>query len=272
MMISICTVTLGALHEFTKIFCQSIVEATTRVSEVILVNPEIAKNETWEERNITFRLISGKSDLFRHDSAPTTVCSQHAYGLHIGINAATNNHVLISDPDIFFYTKIDNLYLSLMQQHNAQFIGISRPDALAQSIGFFPSIMNLFTKKEHLPNKEFLENFMPKIHFETKEDENKITDKYFYPNTLDEYVQLYPNPDGHFETGCSLFAWTKKNNYKWLSFQTPDCNVYYTKYYKSNFKLNCMPNKKVLFHAWNATKSPERIGLFKEAWNHHELI
>jgi hypothetical protein len=266
-MISVCTVTLNKLEPFTKIFCKSIVESTTVVNEVVIINAEMGEsiNTTWREGKITFRMVGGRHDIFKVCSV-TSMCAQHAHGLHQGVELAKNDYVLISDPDIFFYTNIDEFYLKLAHEHDLNFIGISRPDALAQSIGYFPCIMNLFTKKEYLPTRRFLSDFDLGLLSDDNTYQDKIPDRYFYPDTPEKYKSLFPNPTGHYETGCNLLVWAKEKNYNWLSFQTPDCNTYYSKYYKSNFKPKGIPNKKLLYHTWLATLREERFLSFTEAY------
>lgn len=254
-MITVCTVTLNRLEDFINIFYKSIVESTSNVNEVIVINVELDKsnNKEWTVDGINFRLIGGKHNIFKNDTAASR-CAQHAFGLHQGVEMATNDYVLISDPDIFFYTKIDEFYISLMNNHNLNFIGISRPEALSHSITYFPSIMNLFTKKQYLPSKEFLSDF-------------DLGLKYFYPDCPDEYKHLFPNPGGHCETGCNLLIWAKEKNYNWLSFQTPDCHNYYTKYYRTNCKLNKkLPNTKILYHESLSAGPHNKIVPFSNAY------
>lgn len=265
-MISICTVTLNRLQDFLNIFCTSVVESTREVSEVIIINAESEESSEWTENFIHFRVIGGKHNVFRIGD-PTSYCAQHAFGLHQAVELAKNDYVLISDPDIFFYTKIDEFYLNLADKYNLHFVGISRPDAVAQSIVYFPCIMNLFTKKEYLPTKDFLSDFDLGLSWQT--ENVTLPGKYFYPGCPVGCKSFFPNPDGHYETGCNLLLWTKEKNYNWLSFQTPDCHTYYTKYYRANFKPK-LPNTKILYHASLAAGPHNRIVPFTEAWNSHK--
>ena len=270
-MISICTVILNRLEDFAKIFYQSIVESTSKVSEVVIVNVEMDEsiNNCWEKSGIKFRLVGGKHNAFKiYD--PPSFCAQHAYGMHQAIELATNDYLLLSDPDIFFYTQIDDFYLSLMQEYDLKLIGISKPDALAQSIAYFPCIMNLLTKREYLPTKEFMPDFDLGLHSDDKNYQNKLPGKYLYHGTIERYKPLFPNPSGHLETGCNLLVWAKEQNYKWMSFQTPDCHVYYSKYYRSNFKIKNLPNKKILYHASLSAGPHNRIVPFTEAWENYK--
>ena len=269
-MISICTVTLNRLEDFLKIFCQSIVESTTLVNEVIIVNADLDSNDySWTEKGIKFHVVCGKHDLFSL-SSPAALCAQHAYGLHQAIELSNNDYLLISDPDIFFYTKIDDFYLSLMGENNLEFIGVSRPNATSHSITYFPSVMNLFTKKEYLPPKEFLLDCDLGLSFKGNNQPN-LPGVYLYPNCPEEYKSLFPNPDGHYETGCKLLVWTNKKAYNWLSFQTPDCHIYYTKYHRTTFKKTLkLPNIKILYHASLAAGPHNQIVPFTNAWKEYK--
>lgn len=269
-MISVVVVILDRLQEFLDIFIESIVEKSKYISEVIVVNVEKPQGDiaSWTNRDIKFRLIGGDQDVFELNS-PVTLCAQHAFGLHLGLEKSTNEYIMFSDPDIFFYSNVDEHYLSLMQEQNLNFIGICRPAALSHSIMFFPTIVNCLVKKSDLPPKDFAKDICP-MHIMMRTKEADIP-TYLYPmvsHLIPENVQKsFPNPNGHHETGSKLFLWGTDKKWKWLSYQTTDQNNYYKNLYRNNFGFKVkLPKEKLLYHESLSSGFPDKINIFKKAY------
>lgn len=247
-MLSVVTVTLKRMKPFLDIFIESLLHRCKLVKEVIVVHVE-EKPSFCEETGI-IKHIGGDQPYWAVDG-PTAYCAQHAHGLHVGFQKTTQEYVMISDPDIFFYMAVDEYYLSLIEQHNIHIVGISRPTATAHSIQFFPSIMNFMMKKRDFPSALFATQVSPL----SKMLNARVPEipSYFHPinrELLTEEVKgKFALPEGHYETGCRMFLWAKENNLRWLSFQTLDCNTYQTCFYRNNFGLKeKLPRQRLLYH------------------------
>ncbi len=277
-MISVVVVGLNRLKEFVNIFAESVVEKSTHVSEVIIVNVDKPQGEIarWTNNNIKFKVIGGNQTVFDVEST-VTLCSQHAFGLHLGLEHTTNEHVMFSDPDIFFYTAVDEYYLSLMNENDLNFVGICRPAALTHSILFFPTIVNCLVKKSDLPPNSFAKEICPinEIMVTHNYDNKNNMPTYLYPMlsdfTPEDCLTRFPNPKGHYETGSKLFLWALEKNWKWLSFQTPDQNNYYKNLYRNNFGFKVKsPREKLLYHESLVSGFPDKIVNFKKAFQNRK--
>jgi hypothetical protein len=253
-MISLCTVVLSGMEKVYTVLIDSILKKTKLVTEVILVNvggvdgTDVTDEEkTWQERNVTFKKINYLPiGGFKHG---------HASGLHRGIALAQNEYVMLCDPDIFFYTNIDEFYLDVMNKHKLNVIGVSHHAAINQSYFYFPCVMNMLIKKKDLPDENFLKGeikLRPTV-LREPEDVNLLEDlegKYLMIGPIPKHIDEFPNKDIHcnFDVGCNLYLWSKQQNWKWLSFQTLDCHTYTTKYYRSNIKIPRLENIKLLYH------------------------
>ena len=187
-----------------------------------------------------------------------------------------NEYVLLSDPDVFFYTEIDKFYLSLIEKYNLNIVGLSHSMAVKQSFTYFPNILNLMAKKSDLPPNDYMKSLEfdnDVLIIPTCEDwKEKIIAKWLFPNTPKGKEHLFPNPNGNWETGCNLVLWSQENNWRWLSFQTFDCFLYTTQYYRTNFSLRDRFLKtKLLYHTVNSTIQPENYHRFLNEYNNYKL-
>lgn len=277
-MISLCTVVKENHRNYLKIFCESVIENFKIVNEVLIMNvdQDTTYKESWEEKNIRFEVRGAKMDHFFVGCA-TSYCAQHALALHEAINIAKNEYVLLSDPDIFFYTSIDEFYLSLIKKYNLNIIGMSHSMAINESCTYFPNVLNFMAKKSDLPPNDYMLNLkfdggkgtvIPKH----ENLESRIIAKWLFPNTPKEKEHLFPKPDGDWETGCNLFLWSQENNWRWLSFQTTDCFLYTTQYYRANFKItDKIPKIKLLYHTVNSATQPKNYQRFVDEYKNYQL-
>lgn len=247
-MLSVVTVTLKRMKPFLDIFLESLFHHCKAVKEVIVVHVE-EKPSFYKVEGIV-KHVGGDQPYWAVD-CPTAYCAQHAHGLHVGFEKTTQEYVMISDPDIFFYMPVDEYYLSLIHKHNINIIGISRPTATCHSIQFFPSIMNFVMRKRDFPS----DIFATEVSSLSRMLNTKVPaiPSYFHPIArellLEETRNKFALPDGHYETGCRMYLWAKENNMRWLAFQTLDCNVYQTCFYRNNFGLKeKFPRQKLLYH------------------------
>jgi hypothetical protein len=271
-MISAIVVILDRLKEFLDIFIESIVTKSKHISEVIIVNVDKPQGDmtSWTEHEITFKLLGGKPDFFKID-APITLCSQHAFGLHLGLERSTNDYIMFSDPDVFFYSHMDEHYLSLMNEHNLNFIGVCQPAAVTHGMQFFPTVINCLIKKSDLPPDDFGKEICPlNTMMTTNCDESKFA-TYLYPMAThlipQQWQSKFPNPNGHYETGSRLFVWALEQNWRWFSYPTQDQNNYYKNLYRNNFGFKLkLPKEKLLYHESLSSGFPDKINVFKKAY------
>lgn len=259
-MISICTVILNRLQPFLDINIESICEKLTYVNEVLICNVEQDSSYDQEKtiNGKTFKYFGGKQNLFQVSDA-ISICAQHAFGLHMAIERATNEFIWLSDPDIFFYNTVDAIFLNLIESYNLNCIGISHQNAINEAFGFFPTITNLIVRKKDLPDNTYLKKELP-LNFE-------VPNKYLFPGRANIEDEFYYNPKGHFETGCNLVPWAIKQNWRWLSFQTLDCSSYSTLPYRNQPRLNIkLPKQKLLYHSGLAAGPHNKIIPFSNAY------
>jgi len=259
MMISVATVINKRLEEtYLPILLDSIIKGMPSVSEIVLAKydaePGFVHEEVVEGKKIV-RFYSGQPK----GNLPTEICVSHALNLHAAIDRASNDLVMICDGDVFFYPGVAELYKGLMDQYAINYIGCSHPAAVTEAFTFFPNVLNVMFRKSEMPDQEFLKDhlWMSKTMGITWTEsdhyfgiERPLPGKYLLPSNVSNQSELFPNPTGHYETGCNVILWAKEKNWKWLSFQTPDVYNYSTQYQRSNFKLTGkIPRQKILYHA-----------------------
>jgi len=270
-MISLCTVTLDRINKYAEILLDSIKRRTTLINEVLIAQPIDPRKKNigddkdlhWSERGIDFH------KLYYHCKEEMS----HSIGLHHAIDNSSkeNEYVLFSDPDIFFYPKADEIYLELMNKYDLDLLGVSHHNSTNQAQTFFPYIFNLFAKKSSLPPATWKEDLIkprdvfiynlnnPHIPFY---DHELTPGKYLVQGPMPGYYHLFPNHDEDnaiYDVSCNLWLWAHEQNLKWISFQTTDCNIYTTKYFRGSIKIkDRLGNRKLIFHAVGSTNERER--------------
>lgn len=262
-MISICTVILDDCASYLPIYKDSILKKTKLVSEVLM-----AKVDASPEYNLTYFIngikfiefgVAGKNRLAQG--------VEHGIGLHECIEKASNDYLLFHDPDVFYYTSVDEFFYNLMSHYHLDLVGISHCASLKFAYTYFPYLSNLLLKKSKLPPLSWLEG-------EIFDEEGVQRDgKYLIRMDSSKYKSLFPNPKGDFDTGSFLWLWAHQNNWKWLSFQTLDVHNYTPKYYRNNINLKeKLGTDKFLYHATSSTaQNPGTFRDFQEAWNNSLL-
>jgi hypothetical protein len=262
LMISLCSVMLDHMQNYRKIFIDSIVEKTKLISEVVFSNNSKLPGfyNTWDISRkglpkITFKEYGTLNEdwLIPGDA--------HGLGLNISIENATNDYVYLCDPDIFFYSAVDEFFLNLKEKHNLQIVGVSHHSAIALCQTFFPWHGSMLINKKDLPNEEFLKNELP------------VKGKYLMAGTGNPkwiiYKDHYPNPEGNWDTSSALYLHAAQNKWKWLAFQTVDAHNYTTQYFRSNVKIQeKFKKERLLHHAVSGAIQREKIWEnFKESYN-----
>jgi hypothetical protein len=257
-MISLCAVELEGLQIFTDLLIKSAAKNTKLISEILIAKIGVGL----EPNTISYYVDKIKVTKFNFPLTQRTQQGvEHALGLHACIDRSQTEYIFLSDPDIIYYSPVESLYLDLMNKHDLNIIGASHHSAAIMAYTFFPWIGNCLIKKANLPEQDFLKGYL-------KDGPIPMDGKFLIPNKIDEFVNDFPNPKGHFDTGSNMTIWNKCKNGKWLSFQTIDCHHYTTTYCRGNVKLNYkLPKMKLFYHLVGVSNNrPEFLEQFTKAF------
>jgi hypothetical protein len=225
-MITLITVTMPVVERYLNFFVES-TKKLNLVSEIIICRADMPPD--FEKTNGIIKEVGSKY----YNNRPSDMSHDHAFALHSTLDLAKNNLILISDPDIFFYTDVSVFYYELMQKYDLNIVGVARNNPQMYAQGYFPAIFNMLVKKSDLP-KEFTE-----IEIGGK----KYTNKFF------AFDLKWREQGKHYDTGCLLEMWGRKNNWKWLSFLTGDVHNYSTQFMTSSPKIkDRLEKRKLLYH------------------------
>lgn len=278
-MVSICLVYFEEMKPIIGVFLDSVKEKTKKVHEIITVclnNGEFYKEEFLGK--ITLKKVGYPLDKF--DFLKNKNIEPRDYGHAIGLNKSlkyvTGEYVLFCDPDIFFYTSVDEFYLETMTKYDLFTVGVSHHWAHALAQMYFPCFFNLMIKTENLPPKDYLTGKLfaregsDSIHKSKNEGHplnNWMIQGYVgenFPNQSDEAI---------YDVGCNLWLWNEENQGRWLSFQTLDVHNYTTTFHKSNWKCKeKFGTNKLIYHLtrgfWNA-QNPSIVEAYENDYFMH---
>jgi hypothetical protein len=107
---------------------------------------------------------------------------------------------------------------------------------------------------------------------ETDPDPGKPANgEFLIPGVLPNYNHLFPNKDDYaiFDVGSNMWLWNEEVKGRWLSFQTLDCHIYTTHYYRNNFGLKeKLPKQNIIYHLGSGSRNEEVDWLkFKEEYD-----
>lgn len=254
-MITLCTVILKSAEPFVEIYKDWVLNRTKLVKEVCFCKVDSPSSLYYEEEknNIKFRTFGYDFSGITKTIGPG---HQHALGLHECIDRATQPYLLLSDPDVFFYTFVDELYFNMMKDFNLDVIGVSHHASTEIAQGYFPCCMNLLMKKISLPNSEWMKGKFT------------VDGKYLIIDAVEGHTDMFPNKNKNYDTGVYLWLWAFEQNWRWLAFQTIDCHNYTTVYHKNNFNANLKFKKqKLIYHGVSGSITPgEVLGSFVKAY------
>ena len=251
---------------FIEILSESILKNTKLINEVIIAVVDGHEETRWEKRGVKFQKL-GYCTEYRTNN------HQHALGLHECTIHTNNKYIMFCDPDIFFNTFVDEIYLDIIKRYNLDLIGISHHAATNQAYLYFPCVMNILVEKAALPDNSFLKGHLRVKNYILKStpmpDEStlkQMNGKYLLAGPIKDYVNNFPNKNEkcNFDIGCNLYLWSEQQKWKWLSFQTLNCHWYNTTYFRSNVKnVKIPPKQKLLYHnvsgARNSADEIEKI-------------
>jgi len=249
-MVSLVTVTVAPLTELLMdLFIREIKISLKCIKEVVIVEADatVEYDRQWQEDGLRFRKIGMAQPVLNIN---TGYSIQHALALHKAIDATTEPYLFITDPDIFFYTAIDQFYLDLMKQHDLNAIGVSHQLATEFCMRFFCCVTNMMVKKADLPPSNWLkgEIFFSNAFVLSDAEPCMPADGYYLaPCYIDKYKDFYPYPEGRHDTGCLLWLWALQQKWKWLAFQAPDCHNYLAQYNRGTVKVK-LKHQPLMFH------------------------
>lgn len=279
-MISLCTVIVKGMEPYLDILADSVVKKCRNVKEVVAIKideKEVKLINKWNIRDVNFKIVG--APLSEHRSKANKewemmICG-HATGLHYALEYASNEYIWFCDPDVFFLSSADDIFLDCIKNYNLNAVGVSHFNTLEQSYGYFPCIISYLTKKSNLPSPEWLNgDFHAWSGMRLSHRCRKIfptPGKYLMPGPLPSYQYSFPNPDGIFDAGCNLWLWNEHKKGRWMSFHLEkDRNAfrnnggvsnivyplnYNMKNYKTNFGLDVkMPDQDILYHRTRSSK------------------
>lgn len=263
-MITLCTVAPEGYEEWVETLLASILEVSQHVTKVLIAKPVHSEDtstiEEYEKKNIHFKKFHAPINRGEHG---------HSLGLHACIDRVETEYIFFCDPDVFWYTAVDDLYLKLMDKYGLQYVGCSHHSAVANAYSYFPYVMNSLVKKKDLPDANFLKGKLKFRHgcimVEQLGDEESYTEfadgKYLVSSPIPGLWDKFPNvkPDVFFDTAINLCYWGMEQNWRWLAFQTFDAHDYTTKYFRGNFKINDrIPFQKLIYHDVRRTPAAMR--------------
>lgn len=188
-MISVCTVIKGYSNEYLDTFNKSLYRHCKHIKEVIVYDVDKTNN----------RIPYGTENLY------------HAIGLFDCIQKASQEYILLSDPDILVLSSIDELYLELMHKHNLYCVGVAHHSPHMQPYLNMPVVFNMLMKKNQLPPQNFMENEYTNFGHPRKK---LINGNWLLPGKTEN--KNYPNPNATiWDTGNKLCLHIQ--NKRWLS-------------------------------------------------------
>jgi len=252
-MISLCTAFIEGMEEYLPILLESILNRTKLVSEVVVsMNDQPADyyEETVADRGVVIKKIGWPH---AHKRTAFDPGNQHALGLHNAIERSTRDHLLFCDLDVFFYSAAEEVYLRLMEKHNLQACGCSSHAAVQIATTFFPWHGQVLVKRADLPDQDFLKG---KIWMtcgdgdsEGKPCKTRFDGKYLQMFAIEGLTEMFPNPEGGFDTASYLWLWAHQQQWRWFAFQTIDCHHYTTRYSRNNCKIiEKLPAQDLIYH------------------------
>lgn len=313
--ISLCTVSIDEIKDWLEIMVQSALRKLHNLYEIIIcdVDAEFYKQEKQEKignvviRRISLPLLYEFTDLVNfnisryicHRSSIITIKDLanynkraiveikgsfgHALGLHECINNAHGDYIFFCDPDVIFYTNVDEIYLELMIKHNLNYVGCAHETAEKLPYGHFPYLANSLVKRTDLPDTNFLTNYiyfndclrMPESLecFKELRKQFNQTSKYLVRGCIPEVVDKFGIPPDKimymdFDTGSNLYIWAIENKWRWFSFLSKDCQNYKTSFYRSNCKItDRLEINKLIYHQWGRYRcQPNSFKKFQEVY------
>jgi len=238
-------------------FLQNLLQKTELVDEILIAKVDADENFKIEKNlgKIKYLKFGCPTDKITH--SVTFGGIQHAHGLHACMDRSKNDLLFLTDPDILLYNNLDRIYLDLLNTYNLNLIGCSHANSIEMASGYYPNHLNMLLRKSDIPPTDFLDPYLEnrgyRINNKLELTHCNFPGKWLIPGPIPEYVNLFPNKNGNFETSCNLYILGEQQKWRWLSFQTTNCVSYSTQYKRCNFKpLPNIQRTKLLYHLNNS--------------------
>lgn len=278
-MISLATVFVEKTTEYQQVFLRSVLEKTELVSEVMICCVERPSDfrEEWTERGIRFVKFGPSASYAYKPISYHGPSMQHGLGIHACIDAASNDYIFCSDPDVFFYSAVDKIYHNTMDKYKLNYIGCGRHSAGNDCCyGYFPYIHNCMVRRSDLPGPNFMAGEYTRrrvekdIIYHPETGPEVFPGKFLFPMRIEAYDHYFPYPDRAFDTAMYLYVWAKQKDWRWLSFLTSDRFNYTTQYIRTSDNLKIkerLPFHKLIYHQGDTTwHYPAGLKEFLEAY------
>jgi hypothetical protein len=247
---------------YAQVMIDSLLRRTRQVSRVIIANTQEVEDASWVKILKTYEV---RGVHFTELFVPVLSYAQsHALGLHTALNHVRTEYVMFCDPDVFFCTAAEEVYLDAMTRHNLTYVGCSHHAAVSNAYGFVPYLVNSLVRVKDLPPPNYLkgqlrltgiltmEKYYEEIDNLAAEPEISADGMWLVPGPIPHLHHVLPNvkPEALYDTGVNLCLYALENNWRWLSYQTIDTRNYTTKYRRGNFKTNDKQvSQKLIYHA-----------------------
>jgi len=260
-MISLCTVVDKVHHEYYKLFAKSLLAKSRLIQHVYVAfihSSPIAPSEYTETiKGITFHYFPLYVERWPH-----WISYKHAIGLHECIKRVTTPYFIMADCDVLFlHPRFDEYCLKVFQDNELNIIGTQMyktwiyPD-FKWCAGSFPFIHFCMVKTDTMPDEKMFKGKLQVLERDqivgctNPANKTLVNNYYLTCGCIPEYKQIYPNPEGHYDTGCKLYIWNELRYGRWVSF-APGWLYAEMDMWTSNVQEIKMPPKKhkyLLYH------------------------
>lgn len=214
-------------------FLRSLKVTSKLINEVIVIYGDGRNFEKVEEfGQLTIRHISPPPKHINWHRFSMPYYKEHGFALKYGIEKASNEFILLTDPDVIFYMKnFDALYVELFKDYNLNFIGVSH--YLKTPFHWdFPTVINCLTHKSKLPTDDWMKGNI-KYRYGSQfslhnagwrvrqlgDNWPEVNGEYLAAGFISSRMHEYLNHNCFFNTGCNLFLWDKDNGSRSMTFR-----------------------------------------------------
>lgn len=258
-MISVCIAICDNNTSCLQYALESLKGRTNMVSEILVAD----FNFTGLAQDKTTDLSGVPVTQFRYDY-PITQCYCHAVGLHQCIKRAKNDYLILMDHDVIIYKPgFDQFFLEILDNHDLTMLGLQHyKPPMRQAFLHFPTVITAMVRKSQLPQSDWLAGKL-KYRHSIIPDKNDPADNYpiqhenffMIQTPIPDMRHIFPNPEGHYDTGCNFWIWVAETGGRWMSFLRGFEKGMYSTRSINNFGLpeDHFGHGRLLFHS-GATK------------------
>lgn len=245
-MISMCIVTLPEIEKYLTLSLNTVLKKRKLVNEILVC--DVSKDSSYRHEEtregVTIKWFGVNlpeldcNDLFDQSS-------QHALALHEIMSCATNNYILLSDPDTLWFCAVDQMYFDLMSKFDLHLVGCCKVNAVDwEAPGHFPNPFSMMFKKQNMPGLDYMPEHT------LLRNGTKVPGKYLIPplkyldgkldwfNGKPKYdMSMYAKKDGFCDTGAMLVPWAHQQGWRWLSFLTDDGRTYTNRWHRASVRV-----------------------------------